>query len=212
MIDFNAVSLIGQIILAGIIGLLILGVIKYGALWCQAYFSEADVTAMNLVGMSLRRVNPSTIVVAWEDSPQDVNHDALKANYEQLSTTASPDGERFNVIRLPLPSPKFCQGQRLPASYCNFYIANGAVIVPQFEDAADDEAIRILAELFPGREVIGLPSLDLVWGLGSFHCVTQQEPAGVKPEIRNPKSKTNSGAEVHTDTHPARLQSPKSEI
>ncbi|HEX5106158.1 MAG TPA: agmatine deiminase family protein, partial [Pirellulaceae bacterium] len=77
---------------------------------------------------------------------------------------------------LRLPQPKFCDGQRLPAGYCNFLIANGVVIVPQFGDPADDEAIRTLEPLFPGRDVRGCPSLNLIWGLGSFHCLSQQEP------------------------------------
>lgn len=78
---------------------------------------------------------------------------------------------------MPLPKPKFYGEHRLPACYCNFYIANDCIIVPQFDDAADAVAIKILQELCPDRAVIGVPSLDLVWGLGSFHCLTQQEPA-----------------------------------
>jgi agmatine deiminase len=124
-----------------------------------------------------RFTDSHTIVAAWEDDASDVNHEPLKANFEQLSGMRDRDGKGFHVVRLPLPKPKFCQGQRLPASYCNFYIVNGAVIVPQFEDAADEQALRILSDLLPDRQVLGLPSLDLVWGLGSFHCLTQQEPA-----------------------------------
>ncbi|MBP87608.1 MAG: agmatine deiminase [Planctomycetaceae bacterium] len=123
-----------------------------------------------------RFIDSHTIVAAWENDSSDVNHESLKANFEQLEGMADQDGNGFTIVRLPLPKPKFCQGQRLPASYCNFYITNGAVIVPQFDDAADEEAVRILEGLFPDREVIGLPSIDLVWGLGSFHCLTQQEP------------------------------------
>jgi agmatine deiminase len=78
---------------------------------------------------------------------------------------------------LPLPAAKFCDGHRLPASYCNFYIANGVVIVPQFDDPMDAEAIGLIGECFPQREVVGLPALELVWGLGAFHCLTQQQPA-----------------------------------
>ena len=83
----------------------------------------------------------------------------------------------MEVIPLPLPAPKFVDGHRLPASYCNFYIANELVVVPQFSDPADARAVSILRELFPDRQVRGLSALDLVWGLGTFHCLTQQEPA-----------------------------------
>jgi len=81
-----------------------------------------------------------------------------------------------------MPRPVVHARQRLPASYANFYVANGAVIVPQFADPADEAAIAVLTPLFPGRQVIGLPAVDLVWGLGAYHCVTQQEPApGASP-------------------------------
>lgn len=124
-----------------------------------------------------RFVNPTTIVAAWEDDPADVNHEPLRVNFEQLSGMTDQDGNAFNVVRLPLPQPKFYDGHRLPACYCNFYIANGGIIVPQFDDPADAGAIEILQELCPDQTVVGVPSLDLVWGLGSFHCLTQQEPA-----------------------------------
>jgi agmatine deiminase len=92
------------------------------------------------------------------------------------------DGRRLEVIPLPMPRPVVHARQRLPASYANFYVANGAVIVPQFADPADEAAIAVLTPLFPGRQVIGLPAVDLVWGLGAYHCVTQQEPApGASP-------------------------------
>jgi agmatine deiminase len=86
------------------------------------------------------------------------------------------DGRLLDVLPLRLPRPLFVDDQRLPAGYANFLIVNGAVIVPQFGDAADDEALRTLAPLFPGRDVRGCPSLHLIWGLGSFHCLSQQEP------------------------------------
>lgn len=124
-----------------------------------------------------RFVNPTTIVAAWEDDASETNHDPLKANFEQLQKLTDQDGEPFNVVKLPLPKPWFFNGQRLPACYCNFYIANDCVIVPQFDDPADATALKILKDLLPDRAVIGLPSIDLVWGLGSFHCLTQQEPA-----------------------------------
>jgi len=124
-----------------------------------------------------RFVSATTVVAAWEDDPRDENHDPLEANFAQLQRMADQDGQPLTIVRLPLPRPKFCQGQRLPASYCNFYIVNGGVIVPQFDDPRDRQAVHILQNLFPEREVLGAPSLDLVWGLGSFHCLTQQQPA-----------------------------------
>jgi agmatine deiminase len=83
---------------------------------------------------------------------------------------------RLQVVPLPMPRPKFQDGQRLPASYCNFYLANGICVVPQFDDPADAEAVAILQSLLPERRVIGLPALDLVFGLGAFHCLSQQQP------------------------------------
>jgi agmatine deiminase len=125
-----------------------------------------------------RFVNPTTMVAAWEEDSTDINHAPLRANFEQLSEMTDQDGNSFTVVRLPLPKPKFFQEHRLPACYCNFYIANDCIVVPQFDDPADAGAIEILQELCPDRTVVGVPSLDLVWGLGSFHCLTQQAPAG----------------------------------
>ncbi|MCA9119628.1 MAG: agmatine deiminase family protein [Planctomycetaceae bacterium] len=124
-----------------------------------------------------RFVNPTTIVAAWEDDPTDVNHEPLRENFDQLSGMLDQDGNKFQIVKLPLPKPKFYEGHRLPACYCNFYMANGSVIVPQFDDPADQMAIQVLQDLCPDRTVVGVPSLDIVWGLGSFHCLTQQEPA-----------------------------------
>lgn len=124
-----------------------------------------------------RFVDATTLIAAWEDDPHDPNHAPLRANFEQLQSMTDQDGEPLTIAKLPLPRPKFHEGQRLPASYCNFYLANGCALVPQFDDPADAAAVEILKQLLPDRQVIGLPSLDLVWGLGSFHCLTQQEPA-----------------------------------
>ncbi len=88
------------------------------------------------------------------------------------------NGGKLEVVRLPMPAPVVFKGTRLPASYANFYIANGVVIVPTFNDPADRTALGILADLFPDREVVGIHCTDLVWGLGTLHCMTQQEPAG----------------------------------
>ena len=87
------------------------------------------------------------------------------------------DGKQFTIVELPLPRPVIFRGQRLPASYANFYIANGVVLMPTFHDPNDRVALNTLAEVFPGREVIGIHGVDLVWGLGTLHCMTQQQPA-----------------------------------
>ncbi|MDA1049615.1 MAG: agmatine deiminase family protein [Planctomycetota bacterium] len=144
-------------------------------LWLQRGELAGDDTDGHIDQLA-RFVNPTTIVAAWEDDPADTNHEPLRANFEQHSQMTDQDGNEFTVVRLPLPKPKFHDGHRLPACYCNFYIANDGVIVPQFDDPADAGAIEILQELCPDREVVGVPSLDLVGGLGSFHCLTQQEP------------------------------------
>jgi agmatine deiminase len=124
-----------------------------------------------------RFVSPTTVVVASEDDPGDENHAPLTSLHEQLRGMSDLDDRPLEVVKLPLPGPKFFNQQRLPASYLNFYIANGVVLVPQFQDAGDEIAVRKLASLFPDRSVRGLPALELVWGLGAFHCLTQQEPA-----------------------------------
>lgn len=124
-----------------------------------------------------RFVNANTVVAAWEEDPRDANFEPMQSIHRQLGSMRDQDGRPLTVVRLPLPQAKYFQDQRLPASYLNFYIANGLVVVPQYEDPADSNAVSILSRLFPDRRVIGLPSLDLIWGLGSFHCLTQQESA-----------------------------------
>jgi agmatine deiminase len=124
-----------------------------------------------------RFVGPRTVVAAWEENRDDFNHRPLRDNLERLKQMTDQDGQPLEVIPLPMPRPIFHDGQRLPASYCNFYIANGVVIVPQFDDPADRTVMEILGRQFPDREIIGVPARDLVWGLGAFHCITQQEPA-----------------------------------
>jgi agmatine deiminase len=146
-------------------------------LWLADAELEGDDTDGHIDQLA-RFVNPTTVVAAWVDDPDDPNHGPLQSIHRQLSQMTDQDGRPLEIVRLPLPSPKFVGQQRLPASYLNFYIANGLVAVPQFGDPADSVAIGILAQLFPSRTVRGLPSLDLIWGLGSFHCLSQQEPAG----------------------------------
>jgi len=124
-----------------------------------------------------RFVNGTTVVVALCDDPADDNHGPTHQNLNELRQMTDQDDGPLEIVPLPLPRPLYCDGQRLPASYCNFLIANGVVVVPQFGDPADEVAVHSLQTLFPGRDVRGCPSLNLVWGLGSFHCLSQQEPA-----------------------------------
>jgi agmatine deiminase len=128
-----------------------------------------------------RFVGLSTIVTAVEPDTSDYNHEPLAENLVRLKAARTLDGKQFTIVELPLPRPVVFRGQRLPASYANFYIANGLVLVPTFHDANDRVALGILAEVFPDREVIGIHSVDLVWGLGTLHCMTQQQPASSPP-------------------------------
>jgi len=129
-----------------------------------------------------RFVDPTTIVTAVEPDTSDPNHEPLAENLVRLKAAQTLDGKQFTLVELPLPRPVVFRGQRLPASYANFYIANGLVLVPTFNDPNDRIALRILAEVFPVREVIGVHSVDLVWGLGTLHCMTQQQPAALPSE------------------------------
>lgn len=124
-----------------------------------------------------RFVRPGVVVVAHEDDPADANHRPLAENFERLSTMTDAEGRRLEVVKLPMPAPIVFDELRLPASYANFYIANGQVLVPTFNDPKDREALGILHELFPDREVVGIHALDLVWGLGTLHCASHEEPA-----------------------------------
>jgi agmatine deiminase len=124
-----------------------------------------------------RFVAPGTIVTAVEPNAADANHEPLAENLARLRAARSLEGRQFTVVELPLPRPVVFRGQRLPASYANFYVANGLVLIPTFHDPNDRVALNILAELFPGREIVGIHSVDLIWGLGALHCMTQQQPA-----------------------------------
>jgi agmatine deiminase len=123
-----------------------------------------------------RFVNPRTIVIAVEENPADANYSNLQENLNLLKTMTDQDGKPLQVVTLPMPSPLYFRGQRLPASYANFYIANKVVLVPTFNSPQDRVALSTLAQLFPQREVVGIHSSDLVWGLGTLHCLTQQQP------------------------------------
>ncbi len=124
-----------------------------------------------------RFVGPRTVVLCREDDPQDVNYRPLEENRERLEGMRLEDGSRIEVLPLPLPAPLYLDGRRLPASYANFYIANAAVLVPTFNDPNDRIALGALAELFPDRPVVGIHAVDLVWGLGTLHCLTREQPA-----------------------------------
>lgn len=123
-----------------------------------------------------RFVGPRTVVTVVETNPADENYLPLQENLERLRGMTDTDGRPLEVVPLPMPEPVVFRRQRLPASYANFYIAADRVLVPTFNDPADRVALGVLAELFPGRSVVGIHSVDLVWGLGTLHCMTQQEP------------------------------------
>jgi len=118
-----------------------------------------------------RFVSRDTVAAAWEDDRSDVNHEPLRENAAILRS------EGLRVVKLPMPHPLVFDGRRLPASYANFYIANGLVLMPTFNDPNDRVALATLARLFPDREVTGINCTDLIWGLGALHCMTQQQPA-----------------------------------
>ena len=128
-----------------------------------------------------RFVSRDTIVTVTEPNTFDENHLPLEENLERLRAARTGKGEPFHIVELPMPAPVIFQGQRLPASYANFYIANGLVLAPTFNDPNDRLALNVLAELFPKRKVTGIHSGDLIWGLGALHCMTQQQPGTCRP-------------------------------
>lgn len=124
-----------------------------------------------------RFVDAQTVVTVVESNVSDENYDILRNNLKTLSGLRLADGRPLNIIELPMPKPVIYEGQRLPASYANFYIGNKHVVVPTFRDDRNDvKALDILQRCFPERKVVGLDSTDIIWGLGSFHCLSQQEP------------------------------------
>jgi agmatine deiminase len=124
-----------------------------------------------------RFVSPDTVVTAVESDPNDPNYEPLRENIHRLRSATDQNGKPLAIVELPMPSPIIFEKRRLPASYANFYIANGVVLVPVFNDPNDRFALDILADLFPDREVVGIYSGDLIWGFGAMHCMTQQQPA-----------------------------------
>ena len=124
-----------------------------------------------------RFVSPDTVVTAVEADPNDPNYEPLRENIRRLRAAIDQDGKPLSIVELPMPGPVIFEGRRLPASYANFYIANGIVLVPVFNDPNDRFALDILASVFRDREVVGIYSGDLIWGFGAMHCMTQQQPA-----------------------------------
>jgi agmatine deiminase len=124
-----------------------------------------------------RFVAENTIVTATETNTADENHEPLAENLDRLKSAKNLHGKPFRIVELPMPAPVVFDGQRLPASYANFYIANGIVLVPTFNDPTDRKALGILAEVFPKHSVSGIHCGDFIWGLGALHCMTQQQPA-----------------------------------
>ena len=118
-----------------------------------------------------------TVILAYERDPMDENHARSADNMRRLKLASKR--KRLRVVTIPFPRPVMMNGERLPASYANFYIANGVVLVPTFNDPNDRVALNAIAEAFPKRAVIGIHAVDLVWGLGTLHCLTQQQPASV---------------------------------
>ena len=126
---------------------------------------------------TVRFVNEDTVLTVIEENAADENYALLQTNLRELQAMRLPNGKPLNIVELPMPDPVIHEDQRLPASYANFYIANKYVIVPTYRCAADDRALRVIQECFPSREAVGIDSTDIIWGLGSFHCLSQQEPA-----------------------------------
>lgn len=124
-----------------------------------------------------RFVSPDMVVIAVEEDPAEDNYAPTQENWTLLQSMKDQDGRPLRVVKIPMPDPVWFDGQRLPASYANFYIANGLVLVPTFNDPKDRIALNTIAELFPDRRVTGIHAVDLVLGLGTLHCMTQQQPA-----------------------------------
>ncbi|MCC5938610.1 MAG: agmatine deiminase family protein [Lunatimonas sp.] len=124
-----------------------------------------------------RFVGERTVITVVEDNKRDNNFHPLRENLKLLESFRLIDGSPLSIVELPMPSPVIYEGTRLPASYANFYIANSCVVVPTFRDKKDDLALDIIQQCFPERKVVGVDSLDIIWGLGSFHCLSQQEPS-----------------------------------
>jgi agmatine deiminase len=150
----------------------------YGAtqvLWVEEGIEGDDTDGH--IDDTVRFVNADTVLTVIEENKSDENYQLLQNNLRQLSKMRLANGKQLNIVELLMPKPVIYENQRLPASYANFYISNGSVIVPVFQCPNDDKALQIIQNCFPDRNVIGIDSTDIIWGLGSFHCLSQQEPA-----------------------------------
>ncbi|MGN6439629.1 MAG: agmatine deiminase family protein [Agriterribacter sp.] len=125
---------------------------------------------------TVRFVNEDTVLTVVEENRGDENYELLQTNLEELQQMRLLNGKQLNIIELPMPNAVIYEDQRLPASYANFYISNAAVVVPTYRCKNDDKALQIIQSCFPDRKVVGIDSTDIIWGLGSFHCLSQQEP------------------------------------
>jgi agmatine deiminase len=126
---------------------------------------------------TVRFVNEDTVITVVEENKSDENYELLQTNLKQLKQMRLINGKQLNIIELPMPDEVIYENQRLPGSYGNFYICNKYVVVPTFHCEKDEKALQIVQECFKDREVVGIDSTDIIWGLGSFHCLSQQEPA-----------------------------------
>lgn len=126
---------------------------------------------------TVRFVNEDTVLTVVESNELSENFDLLQKNLKELKTMRLANGKQLNIVELPMPADVIYEEQLLPASYANFYISNGHIIVPTYQCAQDDQAMQIIQSCFPTREVVGIDSSDIIWGLGSFHCLSQQEPS-----------------------------------
>ena len=124
-----------------------------------------------------RFIGPSTVITAVEEDEHDPNFEPLQRNLDRLHVMRLADGEPLHVLTLPMPTRIMRDGQRLPASYANFYIANSVVLLPVFSEHNDAWAVSALHEAFPTRRIVPIDCRELIWGLGAFHCLTQQQPA-----------------------------------
>jgi agmatine deiminase len=125
---------------------------------------------------TVRFVNEDTVLAVIEEDKEDENYEPLQKNLKQLSAMRLLNGRQLNIIELPMPDEVIYETQKLPASYANFYIANNVVVVPVYNCDKDDVALELIQQCFPSRKIIGINSVDIIWGLGSFHCLSQQEP------------------------------------
>ena len=126
---------------------------------------------------TVRFVNEDTVLTVVESNVLSENFDLLQKNLKELKTMRLANGKQLNIVELPMPADVIYEEQLLPASYANFYISNGHIIVPTYQCAQDDQVMQIIHSCFPTREVVGIDSSDIIWGLGSFHCLSQQEPS-----------------------------------